>query len=124
MLSRNIKLENFKNTKISKKLITHYKKLINEKNNQNNLINSFTKSYPYSYSKQQLIKYKKYNVFQIFGMGGSSLGSKAIYNFIKFKIKKKFYFFNNIDTNNKSIKDKKTLNIIISKSGNTLETID
>ena len=103
MLSRNIKLENFKNTKISKKLITHYKKLINEKNNQNNLINSFTKSYPYSYSKQQLIKYKKYNVFQIFGMGGSSLGSKAIYN--------------------KSIKEKKTLNIIISKSGNTLETI-
>ncbi len=123
MLSRNIKLENFKNTKISKKLIIHYKKLINEKNNQNNLINSFTKSYPYSYSKQQLTKYKKYNVFQIFGMGGSSLGSKAIYNFIKFKIKKKFYFFDNLDTNNKSIKDKKALNIIISKSGNTLETI-
>ena len=57
-------------------------------------------------------------------MGGSSLGAEAIYNFMKYKIKKKFYFFNNLDTKNHSIKNKKkSLNIIISKSGNTLETI-
>ena len=43
---------------------------------------------------------------------------------MKYKIKKKFYFFNNLDTKNHSIKNKKkSLNIIISKSGNTLETI-
>ena len=57
-------------------------------------------------------------------MGGSSLGSQAIYNFIKSKIKKKFYFFDNLDTKENLIKSKnKILNIIISKSGNTLETI-
>ena len=31
-------------------------------------------------------------------MGGSILGAEAIYNFLK-KVKKKFYFFNNIDEN-------------------------
>ena len=57
-------------------------------------------------------------------MGGSSLGIQAIYDFMKPKIKKKFYFFDNLDTKNKTIKTKnKSLNIIISKSGNTLETI-
>ena len=57
-------------------------------------------------------------------MGGSSLGIQAIYDFMKPKIKKKFYFFDNLDSKNKIIKTKsKSLNLIISKSGNTLETI-
>ena len=57
-------------------------------------------------------------------MGGSSLGIQAIYDFMKPKIKKKFYFFDNLDSTNKIIKTKsKSLNLIISKSGNTLETI-
>ena len=124
MLSRNIKLENFKNKNILKKLKAYYKNLIDKKNDKKNLINTFTKSYSYSYNKQQLKKYKKFDMFQIFGMGGSSLGSQAIYNFIKSKIKKKFYFFDNLDTKENLIKSKnKILNIIISKSGNTLETI-
>ena len=57
-------------------------------------------------------------------MGGSSLGIQAIYDFMKPKIKKKFYFFDNLDSKNRIIKTKsKSLNLIISKSGNTLETI-
>ena len=55
-------------------------------------------------------------------MGGSSLGAKAIYSFLNDKIKKKFNFVDNIDTQKKYSADKK-LNIVISKSGNTLETI-
>ena len=56
-------------------------------------------------------------------MGGSVLGAEAIYNFLKFKIKKEFIFLNNLKSGvNKKIK-KNTLNLIISKSGNTLETI-
>ena len=90
----------------------------------NDLISSFTKSYSYSFNKDLLKKYKKYNTYQIYGMGGSSLGVKAIYEFLKSKIKKKFYFFDNLDVNNNFKKTKlKNLNIIISKSGNTLETI-
>ena len=30
-------------------------------------------------------------------MGGSILGSQAIYSFLKYKIKKKFIFLNNLD---------------------------
>ena len=57
-------------------------------------------------------------------MGGSILGSQAIYDFLKYKIKKKFIFYNNLHSNIKSLKnEKKSINIIISKSGNTLETI-
>ena len=56
-------------------------------------------------------------------MGGSILGAEAIYDFLKDKIKKNFYFVNNLKTKiNFSIK-KNYLNLIISKSGNTLETI-
>ena len=125
MFSKNISYQNFQKKRIiSKKLKFLYKNLIERRNNENNLIKSFTKSFSYSFSKKQLAKYKKYKIFQIYGMGGSSLGSQAIYDFMKHKIKKKFIFFDNIDLSNKKIKTKqKTFNIIISKSGNTLETI-
>ena len=57
-------------------------------------------------------------------MGGSILGAEAIYNFLKKKIKKKFKFVNNLNSNADHFKDKNiNLNLIISKSGNTLETI-
>ena len=57
-------------------------------------------------------------------MGGSILGTEAIYNFLKKKIKKKITFVNNLDSNAEYFQDKNiNLNLIISKSGNTLETI-
>ena len=55
-------------------------------------------------------------------MGGSSLGAQAIYSFLKHKIKKRISFLNNLDVDEKQ-SDEKHLNLIISKSGNTLETI-
>ena len=73
-------------------------------------------------------KFKKYKKIAIIGMGGSILGSEAIYNFFKNKIKKKVYFLNDIDENKISdLKKKENLSkvlfIIISKSGNTIETL-
>ena len=57
------------------------------------------------------------------GIGGSILGAKAIYNFLSPKIKN-FFFFDNFSYSLKKINfSKKSLNIIVSKSGNTLETI-
>ena len=124
MLAKNIKFLNFKDHKIQKSLKGKFKNLINKKSDTNNLISSFAKAYPYSYDKKQLKRLKRFDIYQIYGMGGSSLGSKAIYEFMKPKIKKKFYFFDNLDTKNETIKtNKKNLNLIISKSGNTLETI-
>jgi glucose-6-phosphate isomerase len=57
----------------------------------------------------------------IIGMGGSLLGSRSIFNFLNFKIKKKFHFQDNYELIKSSKKD--LLHLIISKSGNTLETI-
>ena len=124
MLSKNIKFKNFAKKKFNKNLNDLFKKLTDKNSYNDKVIKSFSKSYSYSFTKKQLKKFKKFNFFQIYGMGGSSLGIQAIYDFMKPKIKKKFYFFDNLDTKNKTIKTKnKSLNIIISKSGNTLETI-
>jgi glucose-6-phosphate isomerase len=56
-------------------------------------------------------------------MGGSSLGANAIYDFLKKKIKKNFLFFDNLQNNTKVKNKKKYTNLIISKSGNTIETV-
>ena len=57
-------------------------------------------------------------------MGGSILGAQAIYQFLNHKIKKNFIFINNLNPKLKNNHKKiKATNIIISKSGNTLETI-
>ena len=61
-------------------------------------------------------------------MGGSILGAEAIYFFLKRKIKKKFIFLNNLNylkikKLKKNYDFKKNLFIIISKSGNTIETL-
>ena len=87
------------------------------------LLNSLKKDYKYSYNKKNLKKFKKFNSYNLIGMGGSTLGAEAIYNFLRSKIKKNFYFYNNLQ-NEKILKNtKKSINLIISKSGNTLETI-
>ena len=119
-ISKNIYLKEFKYKK-NKKIILILRKLISEKNS---VISSLGKSYNYSYNKKLLNKLKKYSKINLIGMGGSSLGARSIYNFLKKKIKKDFDFNDNLSL--KKLKNKKTknlLNLIISKSGNTLETI-
>ena len=113
---------NFKNFKIKKKNLTikkNYNSLINE---TNEILSSFKKTYVNNYKKKDLIKFKKFNNFRVIGMGGSSLGAQAIYDFLHHKIKKNFEFINNLQPTQK-IKKKKYVNLIISKSGNTTETI-
>ena len=57
-------------------------------------------------------------------MGGSILGAKAIFQFLNHKIKKNFFFIDNLQNRLDSKKNKKSfVNLVISKSGNTLETI-
>tara|TARA_Y100001970_G_scaffold285109_1_gene403964 strand:- start:3824 stop:4978 length:1155 start_codon:yes stop_codon:yes gene_type:complete len=120
MLTSNI---NFKNYNISKNNKT--KKFIKEKwFKEIRLLDSLNSKYKYSYSKKQIKKIKKDKNYRIIGIGGSILGAQAIYQFLKHKIKKKFIFINNLNpTLNTYEKKIKATNIIISKSGNTLETI-
>ena len=120
MLTGNIKFKNFNISKLNKS--TNFK-------NENwfkkiKFFDSLKSNYKYIYSKKLLKKIKKNKNFRLIGIGGSILGAEAIYKFLNHKIKKKFIFFSNL--NSKIIdydKKIKATNIIISKSGNTLETI-
>ena len=124
MISNSIEFKSFKKKTSVSKIKKIWKSLAYEFSEGNNdLLLSLSKKYKYSFKFSNLKKYKKLKLFQIIGMGGSSLGAQAIYDFLSDKVKKIFLFTNNITPNkNLKIKEKK-LNIIISKSGNTLETI-
>ncbi len=122
MLTQNINFSKFGIKKNYFKTKIFVKKSL-KKYSKDKFFQSLSNKYIYSFSKKKILKYKKYKSFNIIGMGGSSLGIKAIYNFLNFKIKKKFYFYNNITLNTFSKKKNKAFNIVISKSGNTLETI-
>ena len=109
---------NIKKNKIIKKDLSNLLK------NQPQLFETLKPNYKYSYSKKIISKYKKFSNIRIIGMGGSVLGAEAIYHFLKNKVKKKLTFVNNLNSNADYFKDKNiNLNLVISKSGNTLETI-
>ncbi len=120
-LTKNIFLKNFDKKKNSDNLKKKFK-LIIEKRNE--VLESLKPSYEYSFSKNFIKKLKKINLeIRIIGMGGSILGTKAIYKFLQHKIKKKVHFIDNLSNKVITKKSQKFLNIIVSKSGNTLETI-
>ena len=125
MLTKNILLRSFKFKK-NKKVVTDWNKIKKEyENNNNSVISSFSKKYKYHFDFKKIKKkYRTFNNVKIFGMGGSILGSEAIYSFLNHKIKKNFLFVNNLKSEKEKFLNKnKTLNLIISKSGNTLETV-
>ncbi len=120
MLTKAIYLKNFKFKKKNSKILKNLTCLIKD-NNQ--IIRSLGSNYADSYKKEKIKKYKKSSNFRVIGIGGSSLGIQAIYNFLKHKIKKNFFFIDNLQPLQKDFKNKKFINLIISKSGNTIETI-
>ena len=124
MLSRNIKFKNFSNKSKSLSISRSFNVLKNDyfKKKLKKLL-SLSKNYKYSYNKKIVHKYKKFQNFKIIGMGGSILGPKAIYQFLNHKIKKNFFFVDNLQATLDVHKKKNFVNLIISKSGNTLETI-
>lgn len=125
MLTKNILSKTFKFKK-NKKVISEWKKIKKDyENNNNPVISSFSKKYKNHFDFKKIKKkYSSFNNVKIFGMGGSILGSEAIYSFLNHKIKKNFLFVNNLKSEKEKFLNKnKTLNLIISKSGNTLETV-
>ena len=119
MLTKNIKFINFKKKKINQNKIYELKKINWLKNFP--LLNSYSSEYKYSYSKKYVKNLKNYKKFRIIGMGGSVLGTRAIYDFLREKVKKKFLFLDNLKPR---IENKESaVNLIITKSGETLETI-
>lgn len=118
-LSKNISLKNFKNKKKNSNIIRYLKEIISGKNL---VIKSLTKDYKNDYQIKKISKFKNFSSVNLIGMGGSILGAKSIYSFLNHKIKKKFDFIDNLSFKKRDV-NPKCLNLIISKSGNTLETI-
>ena len=121
MLTKYIKFKNFKKKINSKKILFDFKKLLKE---NNEIIKSLGLTYKNNYNSKIIKKYQKYSNVRVIGMGGSTLGTESIYKFLKHKIKKNFIFFDNLNPNLITSKKKEEfLNLIVSKSGNTIETI-
>jgi len=120
MITSGIFFKNFKSKKQNSNIKKKFQNLISE---NDFIIKSLGKSYKDNFKKKNFKKYKNYKDVRIIGMGGSSLGSKAIYSFLKHKIKKKFVFINDLSPKAQIEKKKNHLNLVVSKSGNTIETI-
>ena len=120
MFTKNISFENFKLKKNNLKIKRIFSSLIKEKNE---VLLSMSKNYKNSFNNKILNKYKNNYNFRVIGMGGSTLGTQAIYDFLENKIKKKFSFLDNLQANKERNEKKNFTNIIVSKSGNTIETI-
>ena len=124
MFTKNINFSNFKfKSNLSKK-----KNLLKKINNKNifiefPLLKSLTKEYQMGYDRSLIKSLKNYKKINLIGMGGSILGTQAIYDFFKHRIKKNFNFFDNLQAKKFVSSNEKKINILVSKSGNTLETI-
>mgnify|MGYP005994831727 FL=1 len=112
----------------SKKFDKIFLKIKNDIKNEGNSLHVLDNNFKFNFKIKELKRYTKFKTIAIIGMGGSILGAQAIYNFFHTKIKKKIYFFDDLNEN-KIINFKKKENfsevlfIIISKSGNTVETL-
>ncbi len=122
MLTSGIYLKNFKKNKktnssqVKKKLLLLFKE-------KNYILDSLKKNYKDSFSEKIINKYKKYSTFKVIGMGGSTLGTQTIYEFFKDIVKKDFVFIDNLRQKKLNIKNNKSVNLVVSKSGNTIETV-
>ena len=113
----------FKNFLIKEKKLTVKKNLYLILKEKNQVISSLSKSYKDSFSKKNIKHFNKKFDYRIIGMGGSTLGAQSIYDFLKKKIKTNFIFVDNLNAFRNKKAKKNLNNLIISKSGNTTETI-
>lgn len=123
MSKRSIKIGGFllkrRSLNKKKKISSLLKNLINS---NSEIMSSMNSSYRDAYNKKLVKSLKQIKEVNLIGMGGSILGTKAIYNFLKLP-KKKFNFIDNFSNYSLKKNNTKNISLIISKSGNTLETI-
>ena len=129
---KNVIQKEFFNFKKNKKINQNFFDILNDitfdLNSSKSLFNSLSHKLKLNFKIEDLDKFKRFNTVVIIGMGGSILGSEAIYFFLKKKIKKEFIFLDNLEADKlqrikNQLNDNKVLFIIISKSGNTIETL-
>ncbi len=120
MLTNNILLKSFSRNIAENKIKKKLKLILKEKSQ---LFKSMSKDYIDNYNPKKIKNISKKNNIRLIGMGGSILGSQAIYSFLKDGISKKFDFINDLNIPKDHSNYKNFTNLVISKSGNTLETI-
>ena len=113
---------------ISSKFEKLFKEIRNNLKYKKNNFHILSKNFEINFSNKDLKKMSNFKSLAILGMGGSILGTEAIYQFLEKKIKKKVVFFNDLNEEKivnfkKTNKFNKVLFVIVSKSGNTLETL-
>ena len=113
---------------ISSKFEKLFKEIRNNLKYKKNNFHILSKNFEINFSNKDLKKMSNFKSLAILGMGGSILGTEAIYQFLEKKIKKKVVFFNDLNEEKivnfkKTNKFNKVLFVVVSKSGNTLETL-
>ena len=81
----------YQNLKKTKKLFNSFKLELN--NFEIPLFEIYKKDYVFDFNREIVNKFSKYKNIIILGMGGSILGIKSIYSFLRKKIKKEVFFF-------------------------------
>ena len=98
MIDKNLFLENkIQKRYLRKKIINRFNKkcssilqnLMVNFDKPNQTLNTLSKKFKLNFNLKDLKKFQKFNTLVIVGMGGSILGTEAIYEFLKQKIKKK-----------------------------------
>ena len=93
MFSKKIKISCFNQKKKDNKNIKKlFSEILQKRKPGYRVIDTFSNKYRYSYNQKKISKYKKYKTISIFGLGGSSLCIKAIYDFLRLKLEKKSIF--------------------------------
>ena len=85
--SKNLRGFLFKN--LSKKFDKILTKIKDDIRNSKQTLNVLNKNFKFNFKKKDLQKFNKFQNIALIGMGGSILGSEAIYYFLQSKIKKK-----------------------------------
>ena len=95
MLTSGINFLNYKKKVKDKKIKKHLIDLISK---NSSIIQSLSKNYKDKFNKSFLNKVKTNKNFRLLGMGGSTLGSQAIYQFFENRVKYSFDFIDNLQS--------------------------
>ena len=90
MFTNNFSFKGFIKKRKSKKI---QNSLIALTHSDDQVIRSLTDDYNYSYTKKFVKELRKFKSIRVFGMGGSSLGAHAIYDFLRNKVRKDFFLY-------------------------------
>ena len=96
ILTRNSIQKKYLNKKIFKSFSKEFNKIFNNLDinldGSKTTLNILSKKFKFNFKSQDLKKFKKFKKIAIIGMGGSILGTEAIYYFLKTKNKKRNLF--------------------------------